>query len=357
MPLRIGFALLSWLMLTGCGPSQRDYDQARKRAADLEAEVSSLQQQVVAMKSELDEIKNGPERLLALGKSATSDRDIVTALKTLIERHPDSDEAKLAGPLLLAAESRISEAELAARKIAAMKEVCRVEGKRIAPYFAGTDIAKVMDAFQKSKLKNKDEFETTASYESRLKNELPTIADPRQCVILDGSGTEYDADRQHWKVGVYSFGDYGYMGADRKLGRVHEFILESRSESKGTYTGSNAFGVSREIERRAEFKTGVRFPEQSFNRAMAVLGARDDDYKQVVSIPMLPEQAKGIAKYHLKFLVEYEWSPGFVDEETDHHSPKIDEPWDSVTTTRFVLGKPIRILVINQNTGEVLAPK
>lgn len=350
------FVLLSAVFIAGCGPSNRDYEKSQKHVRELEAEVAYLQRRVAKLETDLEEANNGPARLLAQGKAAKNDRDIINALKTLVQRHPLSDEAKQAEPLLRAAESRLEATELAARKAAALKDVCRVEGKKVAPYFKGTDLDKVIKGFSTSKLKEKGEFETTASYEARLRNELVTIADPRQCVVLDTTA-EYDADRKRWNVSVTSFGEYRAMGANRELQRVHEFIVENKIEQRGSYKGENAFGVSRDIERREVFRKGVRFPEQSFNKAITAIGGKADSYKLIVPIPMSPDEAKGIAKYNLKFLVEYEWTPGFVDQHTETHSPTIDEPFDSKTSTRLVIGKPTRILVINERTGDVLAPK
>lgn len=98
----------TFALLAGCGPSQQDYDQARKRAAELEA-------QVTALSAELEDIKFGANRLLAHAKmafQAKNDTEARRLLSDLLKRHPSSPESVEAKALIAQVDSRIAAAEL-----------------------------------------------------------------------------------------------------------------------------------------------------------------------------------------------------------------------------------------------------
>lgn len=95
-------------LLAGCGPSQQEYDQARKQAAELEA-------QVAALRAELEDVKFGSSRLLAQAKSAydiKNDTEAKRLLSDLLKRHPSSPESGEATSLLAQVDSRIAAAEI-----------------------------------------------------------------------------------------------------------------------------------------------------------------------------------------------------------------------------------------------------
>lgn len=95
-------------LLAGCGPSQKEYDQARKQAAELEV-------QVAALRAELEDVKFGSSRLLAQAKSAydiKKDTEAKRLLSDLLKRHPSSPENGEAALLLAQVDSRITAAEI-----------------------------------------------------------------------------------------------------------------------------------------------------------------------------------------------------------------------------------------------------
>lgn len=94
-------------LLSGCGPSQQEYEQARKRATELEA-------QVKALRTELEEVKFGANRLLAQAKSAyeaKNDAEAKRLFADLLKRHPSSPESSEASLLLAQVDSRIAAAD------------------------------------------------------------------------------------------------------------------------------------------------------------------------------------------------------------------------------------------------------
>lgn len=94
--------------LYGCGPSQKEYEQASKRIGELDAQVTALQ-------AELEDLKFGANRLLAQAKSAyqlNNDAEAKKLLADLLNRHPSSTESSEAKVLLSQVDSRIAAAEL-----------------------------------------------------------------------------------------------------------------------------------------------------------------------------------------------------------------------------------------------------
>lgn len=86
----IAFGFLA-ITLTGCNQGEAE------RANQLQNQVNKLQAEIQALRSELDEERNGAPKLLALARSQADKGDFVAASKTiegLMGRHPASDEAK-----------------------------------------------------------------------------------------------------------------------------------------------------------------------------------------------------------------------------------------------------------------------
>jgi hypothetical protein len=95
-------------ILSGCGPSQKEYEQANKRVLELDA-------QVTALRAELEDVKFGASRLLAQAKSAykiNNDAEAKKILDDLLKRHPTSTESREGTELLVKVDSRLAAAEL-----------------------------------------------------------------------------------------------------------------------------------------------------------------------------------------------------------------------------------------------------
>lgn len=104
-------------LLAGCGNGDGG------EVARLQKEVGDLQQQVTALRSELDAERNGPERLLAKAQNEISKDQLVEAKKTLaglIDRYPESSQAK-EGKLVVEEVSIRMEAAEKAKQDAAAK--------------------------------------------------------------------------------------------------------------------------------------------------------------------------------------------------------------------------------------------
>lgn len=109
---------LTSLILSSCVP-QSDYDKLKKENE--------------ALKTELNEVKFGADKLLAQAKTQIDSKDFGSAkqtLETLIQKHPDSNQAKDAKLLLSSVETGIKDKEEAIR--VAKIESEKAEKERLA---------------------------------------------------------------------------------------------------------------------------------------------------------------------------------------------------------------------------------
>lgn len=114
---KIFLSVTTVALLAGCGPSQQEYDQVRKQASELEA-------QVAALRTELEDLKFGSSRLLEQAKSAynlKNDAEAKDFLSNLLKRHPSSPESGEATSLLAQVDSRIAAAEIQRKREEAQK--------------------------------------------------------------------------------------------------------------------------------------------------------------------------------------------------------------------------------------------
>lgn len=103
-------------LLVGCGGGDSE------KAVKLQKEVGELQQEVAALRAELDAERNGPERLLAKAKNEIAKDRLAEGKKTLsglVDRYPESSQAKDAGAELASVSQRIEAAEKAKQAEAA----------------------------------------------------------------------------------------------------------------------------------------------------------------------------------------------------------------------------------------------
>lgn len=139
MNKKVGLACLvtAALTLTACGPSASEYEKASNRVEELEREAGVLRKEVASLKSELEEIKFGAERLLSKARAEIDSNELSKAKETLsqlIKRHPDSIEKQQASALLSDVQHKIDQKqqeEKAAREQAEKnlkREVDEVEG-------------------------------------------------------------------------------------------------------------------------------------------------------------------------------------------------------------------------------------
>lgn len=95
--------LLSFL-ITGCN------DDLKKEIDLLKQSNSTITKENEALKEEINELKNGASRLLAIGKKQFEDKkylDSISTLKSLIDKHPSSNEANESKEIIIQVENEI----------------------------------------------------------------------------------------------------------------------------------------------------------------------------------------------------------------------------------------------------------
>ncbi len=96
------FLILIIFMFSGCS-SGESIQTIKQENTNLQAQVTSLKQENQSLKSQLDEIKNGAKNLYNNIQNYYKDKSYDKAkeeIKNLLQKHPDSEEAKKAKQLL-----------------------------------------------------------------------------------------------------------------------------------------------------------------------------------------------------------------------------------------------------------------
>ena len=116
---KIFLAFVFSLSLAACGQADKEYAaKLQQEVGRLQQEVDKLQREASTLRSELEEEKNGPARLLAKAKNEFSQDSLGLAKQTLtglVERYPESGQAQSAKSMLADVNTKIEAAEKAAR--------------------------------------------------------------------------------------------------------------------------------------------------------------------------------------------------------------------------------------------------
>lgn len=199
----------------------------------------------------------------------------------------------------------------------------------------------------------RDKFEKTTEFTKRLCEQtykaLGTSEKTPITIGLERTAT-YNADKQafviyvvggnHFKAGdgfndsfLWNTSFYPYK--HNSIG-----IAEESHEAPGTYSGTNAFGVSKEIKVRAENAAVFYFPTKNNN--------------DKIVFPSKPEVARQIEKELRVAIVTRVQSPCFVSGK-GHKPPTIDYPYDLTLSEIGIVGAPNPEWVLYLNsTKEIL---
>jgi tetratricopeptide (TPR) repeat protein len=96
----------------GCGPSQKEYDQAIAKTDSLEKKIEQLQGQVAELQNTPHERLARARRLKESGNTEKAEKEF----RQLVERYPDSDEAQVAEEAVAAIEKAREEKRRAAER-------------------------------------------------------------------------------------------------------------------------------------------------------------------------------------------------------------------------------------------------
>jgi hypothetical protein len=211
----------------------------------------------------------------------------------------------------------------------------------------------------------KDEFETTAAYETRLAKASQAFASEQ---VLDmeaglydsptryGGWVKYDADR-----GALTVDSYLLVAPLRESPWVPDFpkfvgvfLVQQDGKSLGEYSASNAFGATFTVNRYAAKHYYVADPAWTPGTDRALLqGPPTDLTGTYLEIPMAPERAK-VLREKMRFALVATPQAPFVGVHTEHQYPKVNQPLDGDTTNHVIVADINCALALDEK-GKLLA--
>lgn len=201
----------------------------------------------------------------------------------------------------------------------------------------------------------KDKFEKTTGFTKRLcEQTYKALGISEKTLITIGleHTPTYNADKQVFIIFEYVVGGNHFKAGDGFNDRFlwntsfdpskynSSDIAEESLEAPGTYSGRNAFGVSKEVKVRAENAAVFYFPTKKNN--------------DKIVFPSKPEDARKIAKELRIAVVTRVQPPCFVSGK-GHKSPTMDYPYDLTLSEIGIVGAPNPEWVLYLNsTKEIL---
>ncbi|MDK7757715.1 MULTISPECIES: hypothetical protein [Providencia] len=325
-------------LLTGCGPSQKEFD-------DLIKENNVLKKQIEDKNNEILKLKETPEELLASAKKHQEIGRQITALKELINRFPQSGEAKAANELLKDIYSNMANLESDAQASFALAEYCNITGERVPFGFKGADIPKILDIYRDKEV-TKNEYETKSEYDKRFKQSIENIGYGQQCIELKTYLT-YDADSQAWDVSLHDESNYGSDSLD--------LITNKNTRSADSYTATNAFGAQANVEKKETLNQGVRLKSSDFFKLLSsiIVVVNPNKYSKQISFPFPIEKAKLVDGRDIKFIAQYKWVPNYVTTFENRKTPTFSSPREVIDEYQLINGDILKIIIYNKKTGEI----
>lgn len=335
----IAIAIAITLLLTGCGPSNEEYNELLRK-------INSLELQVEANNKEIRKLNQTPGILLAKAEKTKTANEKIKILNKIIEIYPNSEEAKKATEMLNTAKVAEIKSRASYQNQISLSKSCDVNGDRLPINFKGTNIPAIIDIYESAKIAPKSNFETSIEHKSRVSNEVKKIGFNLQCAVID-AGAVYDADRESWVVGLPSY-------ITKVSGHQTYIITTYKIVSSENYVGTNSFGVSKEIYKKTTLSKGVALPSSSLERNILSLGERSDQYSNDTLLKMKRDIAKSIDRNDIKYVIQYKWTPDYVTGFNETRQATISHPQESNNEYKAITGKVLNIFIFNEKTGEIL---
>jgi hypothetical protein len=207
----------------------------------------------------------------------------------------------------------------------------------------------------------KGEFETTEQFQSRVgavaadalaRNNL-SADDVAITVNIPDFAIEYNADSKILKVGskytgLLSTSSIYNSSSTEKFTYYINAFEGYNDKAIGSYVGSNAFGVKKQIFKVKANSVGLIVPNLS---SMGWPGGYGDQTVTLTGVS--PDAAMG-AKSNLAVLFVGALQAPYVETGVDNDSPTIQKPLETSTLQRAVRMIPRCTAIVNRKTGEVL---
>lgn len=334
----ISSLIFTSFLLAGCGPTVQEHPT-----------------ESVVTKNTEEKIKNNEgERYEWLKEqfSKYSDENAVVMLTKITEREPDSVDAHAAKRLLkeMADKKLKAKTDLQAAELASY-EACKNLGDSVPSSMVQTNVSNIIAMYRSNNFQPKDQFETSADYAKRRAKESKELGFDIQCIVVDGIGPTYDADKQGWLLSTIStiFTDTVSMYDGDYV------VTDKRYIEQSSYIGENAFGVKKEILKSDIASVGVMFPKGEIQDFIGRLGKANEKYSYEIFIPMPIKEAKTVPARALKTLIQYRWNPSGILNFNKNKQPTIDSTIEENHNFDLIKGNVVNIIIFNEETGRVFA--
>lgn len=240
-----------------------------------------------------------------------------------------------------------------------LTEAVDLNSTNVGPDFKGHDIEAVVEAIQTShSLSPKSEFETTAAYEARrdsVSNQplfgsvTPTslFAFVFDSEIPQSPLLGYDADSQIMMLRLRAMDHQFLLESDQPtLATIPVKLSNVRSEK---YLGSNAFGATREVEKISAEEYGLAISRDAW--FFSGNKNNDLDFMYFFQVPL--DQAQAFKKEHEIVLICRLAAP-WLHRDVHGHDATLSDPNQSLIEERDLAVTPLRIWVVNKETGAVV---
>lgn len=254
----------------------------------------------------------------------------------------------------------------------------RLESDRLDPSYTGIPIAKVVEAIEKMSGSKKGEFESTAEFNARkaaalskkfmgdlsLDDTFAFVFPVSAHVLRSGFGYQFNADTSEVRLFVLPLESRmnGIGGPDfqietilRKINgeNLDQFDFGRKIDSRSTYTGSNAYGVTVGVEKIRSTRYGIvvkQIPFLTFKREKHIYG---NPKPQVQFNLENVRAAKELPA--LKALVVMKLADPYVVYNYNSSKPTRDDPYDIADQSKYLTGNVLGIVFYSGITGEIFA--
>lgn len=237
-------------------------------------------------------------------------------------------------------------------------------GTGFAAGYQGTDPKRFHQLFkERIEALKKGEFETSEEFSRRTEDAdvilAPISTQKDYAFRVQEIEPKYDADTQTYQfrgsVGDYSCGPAGLIGKDRStfVCKVATVVMISDK-----YTGSNAYGASRVVNRIRGTALAIAIQNTS-NVSGNVFDYPDGNgsIRLVDTLPMPLERAKTLKGDIGLLFIGNITSPRWVEGKALLVEPKVDHPSDIFFTTDALPFNLKKVVYYSLKTGEILAQR
>lgn len=239
----------------------------------------------------------------------------------------------------------------------------------LPPTFQGHDLAKLYSVLEQRSLSSskKDEFETTEEYSERIRAEQTKViidslfANSVYAFKARDCKPQYDADKQTFfaQCKLSPFAQQPSLRSDFPR-NIKAVSWRFESKDLGSYTGTNAFGVSAEVSRSQLISYNIaihnwdEFPlEEVIDKDDPLAPFLDKKKAFLLQMELPPAKAK-LLKPSISALFVCTLAPPFVSKFEDYSAATLDNPLSVIYTTYYVHARLVEVWFYNETTGEVL---